>query len=217
MVQRIELASRSEWLKKRTGYIGGSEAACIVGMNPYMTNVDLWELKTGRRMAEDISNKPAVKYGTEAEHLLRELFKLDFPQYKVDYSEHNMWLNSDYPFAHASLDGWLTDAEGRHGILEIKTTTIQSAAQKEKWHGRIPDNYYVQVLHYLMVTEFDFVILKAQMKWDYDNDVYCQTRHYLIEREEVADDILLLIEAERKFAEYIVTDTRPPLVLPHIA
>lgn len=216
MVQMIALNSRSEWLEKRKSYIGGSEAACIVGMNPYQSNVDLWELKTGRRKAEDISDNPYVRYGTNAEGFLRELFRLDFPQYNVGYAEHNMWLNSDYPFAHASLDGWIEDRGGRKGVLEIKTTTIQNAAMKERWNNRIPDNYYIQVLHYLMVTGFDFAVLKAQLKWDYGDDVMCQTKHYFIERAEVAEDISMLIDAERRFTEYLVTDTVPPLILPNI-
>ena len=217
MVQMITLASRSEWLAKRKSYIGGSEAACIVGMNPYQSNVDLWELKTGRKKAEDISDNPYVRYGTEAEKPLRELFALDYPQYKVEYVEHNMWLNSDDPFAHASLDGWLTDREGRRGIWECKTTNIQSPSQKMKWENRIPDNYFCQVLHYLAVTGFDFAVLKAQLKWqDGEHDVFCVTKHYHIERTEVDDDIQMLMNLEQKFAEYLVTDTRPPLILPRI-
>lgn len=216
MIQMVQLNSRAEWLEKRKSYIGGSEAACIVGMNPYQSNVDLWELKTGRRKAEDISGNPYVQYGTKAESFLRELFRLDYPQYNVEYVENNMWLNSDYPFAHASLDGWLTDRDGRKGVLEIKTASMQNAAAKERWNNRIPDNYYIQVLHYLMVTGFDFAILKAQLKWDIDGDVMCQTKHYVIEREEVEDDISVLIDAERRFCEYLVTDKRPALVLPNI-
>lgn len=216
MVQMITLASRSEWLAKRKSYIGGSEAACIVGMNPYQSNVDLWELKTGRKKAEDISDNPYVRYGTEAERPLRELFALDYPQYKVEYVEHNMWLNSDYPFAHASLDGWLTDREGRRGIWECKTTNIQSPSQKMKWENRIPDNYFCQVLWYLAVTGFDFAELKAQLKWQTDDDVFCVTKHYHIERTEVEDDIKMLMQAAAKFAEYLVSDKRPPLILPRI-
>ena len=70
--------SRQEWLQERKKGIGGSDAAAIIGLNPYMTNVDLWEIKTGRKEQEDISNKPCVKYGTEAEGPLRELFKLQY-------------------------------------------------------------------------------------------------------------------------------------------
>lgn len=217
MINMLTLKSHEEWLQKRMSYIGGSEASCIVGMNQYTTNVELWELKTGRRQAEDISDKPFVKYGTNAEEYLRELFKLDFPQFDVHYVDNNMWLNSDFPFAHASLDGWLVDKKtGRRGVLEIKTSNILQSLQKEKWRGRIPDNYYIQVLHYLMVTGFDFVILKAQLKYDYDGDIMLNTRHYKIEREEVLEDIKYLIKAEKEFSEYIKNAIKPPLVLPTI-
>lgn len=216
MVEMIQLKDRAEWLEARKNRIGGSEAACIVGMNPYRSNVELWEIKTGQVEAEDISDKPYVKYGSEAEQHLRELFKLDFPQYKVSYVEDNMWLNDKYPFAHASLDGWLEDEKGRRGVLEIKTTNILQSMQREKWNHRIPDNYYIQVLHYLMVTEFDFAALKAQLKYDYDGDIFLTTKHYLIEREEVQEDIDFLEKAERKFFECIKEDRQPNLVLPVI-
>lgn len=216
MVEMIQLGDRSEWLEARKNRIGGSDAACIVGMNPYRTNVELWEIKTGRVEAEDISDKPYVKYGSEAEKHIRELFKLDFPQYKVSYVEDNMWLNDKYPFAHASLDGWLEDEQGRKGILEIKTTNILQSMQKEKWKNRIPDNYYIQVLHYLMVTEFDFAVLKSQLKYDYDGDIMLTTKHYKIEREEVQEDLEFLEKAERRFFECIKEDRQPNLVLPVI-
>lgn len=215
MVQRYDLHSRAEWLEKRKSFIGGSEAACIIGMNPYQTNVELWELKTGRRKAADISDNPYVRYGTEAEKYLRELFALDFPRFKVEYIEHNMWLNSEYPFAHASLDGWLTDEHGRKGILEIKTTNISNSSGLLKWKDRIPDNYFCQVLWYLAVTGFDFCCLKAQLKWDFGaDDLFMQTRHYFIERADVEDDIKVLMSAGLKFADYVKADIRPPLVLP---
>ena len=218
MVKMITFENRDEWLKGRSGRIGGSEAAAIIGLNPYLSNVELWEIKTGRREREDISEKPFVKYGHSAEEHLRELFALDFPQYKVGYVDNNMFLNDQFSFAHASLDGWLEDENGRKGILEIKTTNILQSMQKEKWNDRIPDNYYIQVLHYMIVTEFQFAILKAQLRFDYSNgkDVQFITKHYLIERSEVEEDIQYLLNAEKRFAEYIKTDKKPPLVLPEI-
>lgn len=209
------MKDRAEWLKNRSR-IGGSDASAIVGMNPYMTNTDLFMIKTGQKQQEDISEKPYVKYGTEAEQHLRLLFALDFPQYQVDYVENNMFFNSKYPFAHASLDGWLTDQDGRKGILEIKTTEILQSMQREKWKNQIPDNYYIQVLHYLMVTEFEFVVLKAQLKSVFNGIPYLQTRHYHIERSEVEDDINFLINEERKFWTNIQNGEKPNLILPEI-
>jgi len=216
MVKRIILSSHREWLDSRKNRIGGSDASAILGMNPYKSNVDLWLEKRGEIETEDISDKPYVQYGTNAEYYLRELFKLDFPQYKVEYYENNMIINDKYPFAHASLDGELTDEEGRKGILEIKTTNILQSMQKEKWKDKIPDSYYIQVLHYLMVTEYDFVILKAQLKSEFDENVYLQTKHYFIEREEVLEDIEYLIKEEIKFYNLLTKGIRPNLILPEI-
>ena len=216
MIKYHEFESKEAWLKGRKNFIGGSDASCIVGMNPYKTNVDLWLEKTGAKQPEDISEKSYVKYGTEAEEHLRALFSLDYPQYEVRYAENNMWLNDEFPFAHASLDGWLKDEDDRMGILEIKTTNILQSMQKEKWDHRIPDNYYIQILHYLMVTGFDFAVLKAQLKFDYDGDIFLTTKHYHIEREEVLEDIEYLKNAERRFYESIKSNRQPDLVLPPI-
>ena len=215
-ITMLELGSRDEWLQARGKRIGGSEASAVVGLNPYMSNTDLWSIKTGRREAEDISDKPYVRYGHDAEPLLRELFKLDFPEYKVGYRDNNLFLNSRYPWAHASLDGWLQDPEGRTGILEIKTTEILQSMQKEKWKDRIPDNYYLQVLHYMMVMEADFACLKAQLKYDYDGDIYLQIRHYWIERQDVENDIRILSEKEEEFWHHMQNGTRPATLLPEI-
>ena len=215
MVTMKTLASHEEWLASRKK-IGGSDAACILGLNPYKSNIELFDIKTGRAEQEDISDKPYVKYGTEAEEHLRELFKLDFPQYQVDYVENNMLTNDKYPFAHASLDGWITDENGRKGVWECKTTEIINPSQKAKWDNAIPDNYYIQVLHYLMVTEFDFAILKAQLKYRHNDEIWLITKHYHIERSEVEEDIQYLAEKEKEFWGYIERNERPPLILPDI-
>ena len=224
-VRRLVFSNREEWMKARKNHIGGSDASACVGMNPYKDNVQLWEEKMGLVIPEDISEKPYVKYGTEAEMHLRALFAMDYPQYEVHYDENNMFINSDYPWMHASLDGELvekvlpedgTEVIIRRGILEIKTTNILQSMQKEKWNDRIPDNYYIQILHYLAVTDWDFAILKAQLKSEWNGEVRLTTRHYLIERKEVQEDIDYLIEAERRLWNCVETGTRPNLILPTI-
>lgn len=215
-IHRMIFDSKEEWLKHRTR-IGGSDAACILGMNPWKSNIELWLEKTGQTSAPDISDKDVVKYGVAAEPLLRNLFAIDFPEYEVEYFGDNMILNDDFPFAAASLDGELTEKEtGRKGILEIKTTNILQSMQKEKWNHRIPDNYYIQLLHYFLVTEFDFAVLKAQLKSEFNGEIYLQTKHYKIERSEVQADIEFLESSERKFWKQVQERRRPDLILPEI-
>ena len=217
MIKMNVLQNHAAWLEARSHYIGGSDAAAVLGLNPYKSNLELWQEKTGLVVPEDISEKPYVKYGHAAEGYLRDLFALDFPEYEVGYTENNIWLNDAFPFAHASLDGWLADQDGRKGILEIKTTNILQSMQKEKWDHRIPDNYYIQVLHYLMVTEFDFAVLKAQLKYEFQGgDIMLQTKHYKIERSEVQQDILYLAQKEADFWESVQAKKKPALLLPEI-
>lgn len=53
--------NREEWLEERKKGIGGSDVACILGMSPYKSNVELWEEKVGIREAEDISRKNTLR------------------------------------------------------------------------------------------------------------------------------------------------------------
>ena len=209
--------TRKEWLKERQSTIGGSDAGVILGVCPWKTNADLWEEKMGIVIPKDVSDNPLVRYGVQAEEHLREMFKLDYPQYTHSYAPDNIWTNDEFPFAHASLDGWMFDGDGM-GILEIKTATISGKAQKQKWEGNhIPDNYYAQILHYFLVTDATFAILKAQLKYEIaDEEPFLHTKHYRIERDEVEDDIAYLLGKEQEFDLCLKTGTRPPTELPQI-
>ena len=214
MVEKHILGSRSEWLESRKT-IGGSESSALIGLNPYMSNIDLWEIKTGKKTSEVMDND-LMAYGREAEKHLRELFKLDYPEYRVEYAENNIFTNPNFPFAHASLDGWLYDRDNRMGIWECKTALMTNSAQKAKWDNRIPDNYYCQLCWYMGVCEADFAVLKAQLKWKRDDGIFEVTKHYKVERAEVQADIDLLMDKGREFWNCVVNDRRPPLILSKI-
>ncbi|MCK9577376.1 MAG: YqaJ viral recombinase family protein [Clostridia bacterium] len=209
---------RIEWLNARINGIGASEAAAVAGMSPYKSNLVLWEEKTGKRKAPDISDKPYVQYGKEAEKHLRALFALDYPQYKIDYDEFGMIRNNkDYPFAFATLDGNLTEkGTDRKGILEIKTTEIMRAGQWDEWNEQIPQHYYIQCIHQLLATGYDFVILKAQIKYHKSGELAAAIRHYTIKRSDVETDIKWLAEREKVFWDCVVNNKRPALILPEI-
>lgn len=213
------IANNEEWLKARLQGIGASEASAVIGCNPYMSNVDLWRLKTGRKQAQDISSNAHVQYGHDAEGPLRELFALDYPQFEVSYGgAYDMVHNPEHPYIFATLDGRLREKNtGRLGVYEGKTTEILRSMQKEKWKDRIPDNYYVQIIHQLIATGWEFAVLNAQMKRVFDGDVRTETRRYFIERAEVQDDIDYLLAEEIKFwNDYVLKDREPPLILPEI-
>ena len=218
MINRLELKDGKEWKKERGKRIGGSDIACIMGMNPWKSNVELWREKMGLVKTEDVSDNPYVRYGTEAEPIIRELFKLNHKDLRVDYIPDNLWLNDEYPFAHASLDGWLEDSGRDMGILEVKTGNILNRTQAAKWDNRIPDNYYCQVLWYMMVTNAKYAWVTALLKERrYGGEEVQTVREYSIIRDSAIEtEIAILAEKAAEFWKSMQDGIEPPLILPSV-
>lgn len=217
MFTRISAKSHDEWLKNRTVGIGGSDAAAILGISPFKSNIDLWLEKTGKKEPDDISNDEKVRYGHDAEDLIRKLFVLDHSEYELFHDEYMILRSNKNPFLQASLDGELTETEtGKHGILEIKTTEIMNKQMLDEWKNGIPNHYYTQCLHYLIVTGYEFVWLRAKLKFAWDSN-YQEIRDYYFTREEIIEDMKYLLSQEIKFwNENVMKGVRPGLILPEI-
>lgn len=125
-ITRIQFDSMEEWLVNRKG-IGGSDASAILGLNPYKTNQELWMEKKGQMYPVDISDKPYVKYGNDAEPLLRALFSLDYPEYTVEYYDNNMEKGKTY-FVYGFPSGTIVTFLSETGICE--ETQITDANNK---------------------------------------------------------------------------------------
>lgn len=202
-----------QWKRKRLKGIGGSDASAILGLNPYMSNVDLWKIKTCKKQQEDISDKEVVRYGVAMEPVLIEMFRADNPQYEVGHKDYDIRYHKDYNYLFGSLDGYLIDKEtGKQGVLEIKTCQI-NGNNYSKWKDKIPDNYYCQVLHYLLCTGFDFAIVFALLK----HQSYIEIKKYEIQRKDVEEEINYLLQKELEFwNQYVLKNIEPPLILPQI-
>lgn len=211
----IHFKNIEEWKQGRTKGIGGSDSSTVLGRNPWKTNVQLYREKIGLQAPPDISKKEAVMYGHAAEESIRQLFKLDHPELIVNYMPNTILANKENPFLLYSPDGLIQEKKtGKKGILEIKTTTILQSMQKEKWKDTIPENYLYQCLHGLIVTGFDFVILRAQLKYSSE---YLITKEYLIEREVFEEEMEAQKEQLIKFwNENIVARKEPAMILPEL-
>jgi len=210
-VHRFE--TKEEWAKNRNLIrgIGGSDSAAAMGLSPWKTNVDLWRIKTGREEPEDISNNPAVAYGTNAEESIRRMFQLDYAtKYNVEYVPNTILESNRYPHMLYSPDGLLEElGTMRTGVFEAKTSTIHGNGNQ--WKDRIPQNYYIQVLHGMAVTNSQFAVLRAWLRY---SDEYVAVRTYHIERnEQVEEDIEYILKKVAEFWEYVEADKEPPLII----
>jgi putative phage-type endonuclease len=203
--------NRKQWLKERLKGIGGSEAAALFGLNPYINNVGLWKIKTGKA-AEKYKENEFIKYGKAAEKHLINLFKLDFPQYKVIVPKpYTLLKNKEYPFILGTLDSGLKLGDVS-GFLEIKTAQVYNFAQLENWNNKIPYKHYIQILHYFLLDDsFDFCVVKAQIKNLIDKDnIKISVEHYTFFRKNIEEDLKILLEKEKDFwKNYVLANKKP--------
>ena len=201
---------RESWLAGRTG-IGASEAAAVCGISKWQTPIGLWELKTGRKKAKDMSKNESVAFGVRAEPHLRGLFMAEHPQYELDYRAFDILYQEDRPWLTATLDGELVDkATGECGILEIKTAQCSSKEDWAVWKDRIPTHYYTQINHQFLATGAEFAYLFALLT---GLDGNSSVRTYYFTADDCADDMAWLLNKEEAFWKHVQDGTMPPAVL----
>lgn len=210
-LKRTHIEDRETWLLERMSGIGGSEVSVCCGLNPYMTTSELWELKTGRRKAKDISNSPAVEQGVRLEPALRNLYAAMNPTYTVEYHQFDILRQWETPWAFVTLDGELTCEDGRKGVLEIKTATPNGKIGWERWaNGNIPQHYYAQILWELLCTGYSFADLAAGL-FNLNGDMTFRVYHF--ERADCLEDMEWVLNKARAFRRYIEDDVPPPTLL----
>lgn len=210
LYKREVYKTKSDWLEHR-GF-GGSSASAILGKNPWQNILELYKSIVMKIPKKVNDANEALQYGTRCEDLIRRMFALDFQdKYKV-FAPNNreMYRRKDKPYLTATLDGRIIDINdhSKKLILEIKTHDIRNRKDDEYWKGAIPDNYFIQCLHYLMVmNDYDGVILVAKLRYfDYYHEggkklLRQELRYYFIDREEVKDQLVYLEQKETDFWE----------------
>lgn len=133
---------KDEWLKHRQAGIGGSDASCIAGLNPWKSAIQLYMEKKEEDPQEIKSLR--MELGNRLEGLVAELFTEE-TGLKVR-NVNGILKNDKYPFALANIDRAIV---GEKAFLECKTTN--SYALKE-WEEGVPAHYEIQCLHYMAIT-----------------------------------------------------------------
>ena len=210
MLQRKQIDNHDDWINARkTQGIGASSAAAIVGLSPFQSSTDLWRELTGQAEPKDLSDSEVVKRGHELEPILRNMFEVLHPEYRLEYHEFDLLYRTYRPWAFCTLDGELTEIEtGRRGLIEIKTASLSNKAAWAKWDGRIPDNYLVQCLWQLECSGFEFAILYGAL---FSLNGSITIREYLIEKKEYEQDIEWLMGEAEKFWQHVQDRTLPPV------
>ena len=204
--------NREEWLKGRIDFpgIGASEAAAVVGASSWMTPTELWEIKTGRKKAKDLSENELIQYGTEAEQHIRGLFILKHDNYILYYKPYDFLFQSERPWLRCTLDGELESEDGEKGILEVKTHFVRGKSDLKQWDNRVPEHYLIQLLHQHLAKGYSYAYLTAELIFQ---DFSSQLRTYYFDFSEYQEEAEWLLSEEEKFWESVKTGNSPNVKL----
>lgn len=183
--------SHEDWLEFRRKSLGGSDASAIIGLNAYSSPYTVWAEKLGKLPPKE--DNEAMRLGRDLEEYVAKRFT-EATGKKVR-RENAILYNLQYPFAHANVDRMVI---GEDAGLECKTTSVLN--MKSFKNGSFPDTYYVQCVHYMMVTGckkwyLAVLVLGKEFLW------------FEIERDE--DEIKALAESEEAFWKLVLSKTPP--------
>ncbi|KUG04019.1 phage-related [hydrocarbon metagenome] len=195
VLRTTENLSPTEWLSMRKQGIGGSDAAAVCGLSRWKSPIQVWLEKTGQTNPEHAGE--AAYWGQVMEPILRKEFSIR-TGLEVNPLK-SMLQHRRFPFMLANLDGIVTDLTQGQGVFEAKTAGL--FASKE-WDDKLPDEYAIQVQHYLAVTGLPFAYVAVLIGGNHFKWLY-------IERDPGAIDLIIQLEA--RFWRLVETRTPPPI------
>jgi putative phage-type endonuclease len=180
-----------EWHEHRKLYRNASESPVVMGLSPWMTPFQLWQLKTGRTQPAEAT--APMKHGTEMEPAARAVYEAE-----TGFVMQPLVMTSgEYS---ASLDGITLRGDL---IVEIKCPYKGQAS--DLWQsveaGEIPEMYRVQIQHQMMVSG-----AKLAHLWVFDGTVGLLVE---IKHDEVCQQRIK--NAWDEFSNLVDTDAPPPL------
>lgn len=191
-----------EWLKVRQQGIGSSDAAAACGINPYLSMLELWLIKTGRKaqVIDDgiADGKNPLYWGKKLEPVVASFYHQKTGNKVRRVNAVLRHADDDKSFMLANLDYAIVGNQSDAEILEIKTVGQYGA---KLWQDGVPLYVICQVQHQLAVTGKQLAHVCV---------LICghETRIYQIKR----DDALIdkIIQAEQQFWQYVELDIPPP-------
>ena len=190
-----ENMSYEDWLEHRKLGIGGSDASVVCGINKYKSPVELWLDKTDQLPPQEAGE--AAYWGTQLESIVRAEFTR---RTGIEVTKPDVILQSEeHPFMLANLDGVCEVPDVGACIFEAKTASAYKAGE---WEDTIPDEYQLQIQHYMAVTGYAGAYIAVLIGGN-------TFRWKFVERDE--ELISMLIELESAFWNHVQDCTPPPL------
>ena len=135
--------SKESWLKKRKEGIGGSDAASVLGLNPYKSSMSVY-MSMKNDLEEDEKPNYKMYLGNKLEDFVANEFSIKTG--KKVRNVNGILKNDKYPFALGNIDKAVV---GEKAFLECYVTSSYS---KRLWEKDVPNYCKIQCYHYMAIT-----------------------------------------------------------------
>ena len=188
-----------EWLEVRKQGVGSSDAATACGLNPYMSMLELWMVKTGRvkqNIEDESSGHAPLYWGKQLEPLVAEYYSMHTNHKVRRVNAVLQHPDPDKYFMLANLD-YAVIGSDEVQILECKTAGEYGV---KLWRDGVPLYVLCQVQHQLAVTGKQAAHV-CVLLCGHETKIYKVTRSESV--------IEHLINAERYFWDCVEKDVPP--------
>ncbi|MBI4637655.1 MAG: YqaJ viral recombinase family protein [Candidatus Rokubacteria bacterium] len=188
--------SKAAWLAGRRHGIGASEAAAVIGANPWKSALQLYAEKL-ELVEPDALETEAMEWGLLLEAPIAQQYERVIGRTVARPTPWTLHRSRQHPWMTATVDGFVEDPQRGPGILQIKTAGLH---RTEEWTEEPPLHYQIQVQHEIHVAGVTWgalaVLLGGQRLLSFDldrNDSFLE----------------LLIAREREFWERLLRQEPP--------
>ena len=178
---------KEQWLADRQNSVGGSEAATVMGINPFDTEFKLYMRKSG--LMPRVEETEAMRMGHVMEPVIAQRYEVETGRETFDPGEYEIARRVAHEDMHATIDRLIRPMITPKGIstvggvLQLKNVGTHMG---KHWEEGLPLYVQVQIQHEMFVTSSDWgsgaaIIGGSRFVWQ-DVDINQKFCTYLAER-----------------------------------
>jgi putative phage-type endonuclease len=189
---------RETWLEARKQGIGGSEAAAVLGISPWVSPLTLYLRKLNMMPEQDSSER--MQWGLDLEDAVAAYYERETGRKLYSPKPFTIFQNKKHPFMQCTIDRLIEQFDDRGpGVVQIKTA---GPGLLSDWQEELPLYYQVQIQHEMAVMGYAWGSL-AVFFGDYKGLIVDVNRNDRFTE--------ILVEKEGEFWDRIQNQDPPPV------
>jgi len=191
-------SDRETWLNARKRGIGGSEAAAVLGISPWVSPLTLYLRKLNLMPEQDSSER--MQWGLDLEDAVAAYYERETGRKLYSPKPYTIFESKEHPFMQCTIDRLIEQFDDRGpGVVQIKTA---GPGMLGEWQEEVPLYYQVQIQHEMSVMGY---------KWGSFAVFFGDYKGLIVDVNRNDRFVEILVEKEGEFWKRICDEDPPPV------